>query len=449
MRPEAPLVKMVNVGDNDVAPDSVPSQFLLFRGLEATTSEELFAKGVLKLNKPSSQNVQDGQPPTKRSKVASTTGDSNLGAREGSLRRILLVIDRKSGESWKYGYAEYGSIDDAQAALARYNSFEKFTIASKQVLASYIHAGVFIPAIEVTPHTERFFFSPLANPALKLAYWDQEAGISGFTVNAAETLDTATKPAVRNPADKEGLKPIQDPEQGKKRKVAESNPSIVKKVTASHLQFWSNRHAELHGKRSGLSPSAVKSYADPTRICCYLCMRQFSTIGEINKHERFSELHQNNLGDEAKTKRAEHKMQKHNVAQRAPSTPSDDTPEYRDRARERRRIYGVVNKKGEQVGGTKSPAVSDLQVVPVPPPPSKGANLLAKMGYTAGAGLGASGSGITAPLTQDVYAAGVGLGAQGGKLGDAVEQAEKNTKGDYGTWVEESKDKARERYHNM
>lgn len=449
MKPEAPLVKTPNAGDNDVAPDNIPSQFLLFRGLEATTSEELFAKGVLKLNKPSSLHPQDGQPLVKKSKVVSTTGDANLGARDGSLRRILLVIDRKSGESWRYGFAEYGSIDDAQAALVRYNSFEKFTIASKQVLASYIHAGVFIPATEIKSSTERFFFTPLANPALKLAYWDQDAGISEFIVNTVDTPEVAVKPAAGNPADKAGLKPLQDVEKGKKRKVADSTASTTKKATATHLQFWSSRHAELHGPQPGSAPLTRKSYADPNRMCCYLCMRQFTTMTEIKKHERLSELHRSNLKDEARLRRAEHKMHKHNVARPSPSTYSDDTPEYRDRARERRRVYGVVNKKGEQVNETRSPAESDAQATFVPPGPSKGAGLLAKMGYTAGAGLGASGSGMTAPLTQDVYAAGVGLGAQGGKLGDAVEQAEKNTKGDYGSWVEESKDKARERYNKM
>ena len=64
-----------------------------------------------------------------------------------------------------------------------------------------------------------------------------------------------------------------------------------------------------------------------------------------------------------------------------------------------------------------------------PPPPSKGASLLGKMGYTAGQGLGASGDGMKEALKQDVYVAGVGLGAQGGRVGDAMEEAEKNTKG--------------------
>lgn len=109
--------RVANNGDNDVAPDNAPSQFILFRGLEASVTEELFAKGVTKLYKPSSNNAQgqeQGQGTSsaqkKGAKVASTTGDANLGAREGSLRRVLLVRDRKTNESWRYGFAEFATV---------------------------------------------------------------------------------------------------------------------------------------------------------------------------------------------------------------------------------------------------------------------------------------------------------------------------------------------------
>lgn len=75
-------------------------------------SEELLAKGVSKLFKPSGSNNQQPQNNAKKgAKVASTTGDANLGAREGTLRRILLVRDRKSNESWRFGFAEYASVE--------------------------------------------------------------------------------------------------------------------------------------------------------------------------------------------------------------------------------------------------------------------------------------------------------------------------------------------------
>lgn len=103
--------KVDNHGDNDVAPDNQPSQFLIFRGLEPSVTEELFAKGVAKLYKPASGTSDNSSKNEKKgAKVASTTGDSNLGAREGSIRRVLLVRDRRSNESWRYGFAEFATV---------------------------------------------------------------------------------------------------------------------------------------------------------------------------------------------------------------------------------------------------------------------------------------------------------------------------------------------------
>jgi hypothetical protein len=107
--------RVVNIGDNDVAADNTPSQFLLFRGLDGSVTEELFSKGVTKLYKPANSEDQSG---SKKAKVASTTGDSNLGARDGSLRRVLLVRDRQSNESWKFGFAEFATVDVGLPALS-------------------------------------------------------------------------------------------------------------------------------------------------------------------------------------------------------------------------------------------------------------------------------------------------------------------------------------------
>ncbi|KAK5198732.1 hypothetical protein LTR92_001203 [Exophiala xenobiotica] len=463
--------KAANVGDNDASPDNTPSQFLLFRGLELSVTEELFVKGVSKLNKPGANAAQkDDTSGKKGAKVASTTGDANLGAKDGTLRRVLLVRDRKSNESWRYGFAEYASVEDAQAALTRYNSFDRFTIASKQVLVSYIHAGVFVPVLNPTPDMERFTFSPMGNPAMKLAYWDEAAYVTELAVSVPTRVPRAPKTTAKDP---EGLKSKEAAEKSKKRKVQTDAESAagVKKPAPSHLQFWSNRHAELHGidqkssnngdgansttDDSGAPPS--QSFADPSRHCCYLCMRQFNSAAEVNKHERLSDLHRQNLQDEAKVKKASAKLEKHRAAQQHQST-SASTPQYRDRARERRKVYGVVNKKGEQVGvgssnvarGTSAADLDDEEDNNLPPVlQSKGASLLSKMGYTAGQGLGASGEGMTTPISQDIYVAGVGLGAQGGKVGDAVAEAERNTKGRYEDFAEKTREGARERYSRL
>jgi len=110
----------LNSGDSDASPDSTPSQFLLLRGLEPTVTEDLLAKGVAKLYKPSRRSSPPASTTSKKnnSKVASTTGDANLGAKEGSLRRVLLVRDRRSNESWRYGFAEFATIDVDHSRLS-------------------------------------------------------------------------------------------------------------------------------------------------------------------------------------------------------------------------------------------------------------------------------------------------------------------------------------------
>jgi hypothetical protein len=166
-----PIPKHVNTGDSDVSPDGIPSQFLLVRGLETSVTEEILAKGISKLYK--SSEASHGEPAKKPgAKVASTTASANLGAQENSIRRVFVVRDKQSDDSWRFGFVEFYGVEDAQAALVKFDSLDKFTIASKPVLLSYIHAGVFVPAAKAGAE-DKFSFSPAANPSLRLQYWDQ------------------------------------------------------------------------------------------------------------------------------------------------------------------------------------------------------------------------------------------------------------------------------------
>ncbi|KAK2749366.1 hypothetical protein FQN57_006298 [Myotisia sp. PD_48] len=462
---EEDLPKVANNGDNDVSTDGTPSQFILFRGLESSVTEEVLARGVAKLYK--SKSSKSSQPSggasssKNASKVASTTGDSNLGAREGSIRRVLLVRDRRSNDCWKYGFAEFATVEDAQSALARYNSYETFTISSKPILASYIHAGVFVPVLKPTASSERFTFSPLGNPSVKLTYWDEEAYASELKITPENpaAVDQHPTPGKPSKAAKDGEKP-------KKRKVESSGGSGIKKLAiASHLQFWSDRHAELHGIQRNAGPEAdtssnkqpvlvdpkvvdtkaptskpiqqSQSYADVNRMCCYLCMRQFKSESEVRRHEKASQLHRDNLENDALKEKALAKL-----AKKRDNQPSQPSAEYRDRAKERRYAFGSSNKAKEK----KVPVEEEAPVIPNL---SKGASLLGKMGWSAGSGLGAEGTGMTQPVAADLYVQGVGLGAQGSKLGDAVQEAGRNTRGRYDEFLEKTKDNARERYERM
>lgn len=445
--PGLPAPKVVNNGDNDAAPENQPSQFILIRGLEGSVNEDLLAKGVAKLYRPNSgQNDGASNTQKKAGKVASTTGDANLGAREGSIRRVLLVRDRKTNESWRYGFAEFANVLDAQAAIQRLNSFDKFTISSRPVMVSYIHAGVFVPVMDPHPSTEHYTFSPLANPSLKLMYWDDEGYVTELMLSSPEDEISHDQP-------KEQPKSEKDTEKAKKRKADASaaNANAKKLAMPSQLQFWSNRHAELHGIPKDSNGNVIdtesdslnkdpnappaQSYADLNRRCCYLCMRLFKSAANVNRHERLSELHRANLHNEEARTRGMSKLIKHGIV--------PPTAEYRDRARERRKAFGRGKASAPKPKPPKEEEEAPVQST------SKGASLLSKMGWSEGSGLGAQGTGVTAPIATEVYAQGVGLGAQGGKIGDASEEAARNTRGRYDEFLEKTKETARQRYDQM
>ena len=204
------------------------------------------------------------------------------------------------------------------------------------------------------------------------------------------------------------------------------------------------------GAPTATNNTPAQSYANLTSKCCYLCSRQFKTEAEVNKHERLSDLHRNNLSNQDLITKAQAKMTKAGVMPRTSSTASDDaSSEYRDRARERRQAFGASKKISLPMKQSASKPEADETDDSNNPVPSKGASLLGKMGWSAGEGLGAQGTGMTVPIATDMYVQGVGLGAQGGKIGDAAGEAERNTKGNYSDFLEMTKDKAKERFEKM
>ncbi|KAJ5154655.1 uncharacterized protein N7500_010094 [Penicillium coprophilum] len=534
--PGVPALKIANDGDNDVAPENQPSQFLLIRGLEASVTEELLAKGVSKLYRPSGNNESVPDNQKKGSKVASTTGDSNLGAREGSLRRVLLVRDRETNASWRYGFAEFAGINDAQAAMTRLKSFEKFTISSKPVLVTYIHGGVFVPVMNPSSGPSYYTFTPSNNPSLQLMYWDDAAYVTELVLSTPED-DAAAHMPTSNHGDAQS-KGTKDSDKGKKRKADATTTAHAKKLAMpTQLKFWSDRQAELHGTEkdtAGNPPESsssvvaatktddptAPSFADFKKICCFLCMQYLKDEEHLKYHERESDIHRENLKDLFLRQRGVCWMMTYGVIPlhspnyegskdeyrdkleadySIPPTPRSfadlkrnwcllcfqqfDTavevlihdrmsdyhreeltkedaiewgleqlkmagiaqapPEYRDRAKERRKAFGD-NFNARQ----RAPEPEEEDETPAQTS-SIGATLLSKMGWSEGSGLGAQGTGVTAPIPTEIYAQGVGLGAQGGRLGEATEEAGRNTRGRYDEFLEKTKDAARQRYEEM
>lgn len=143
-------------------------------------------------------------------------------------------------------------------------------------------------------------------------------------------------------------------------------------------------------------------------------------------------------------------MAKAGLAPKTIDPPADDdSGEYRDRAKERRQAFGRSKKISLPMKKPAGKPENDGSEDEAAGSSSKGAALLGKMGWSAGEGLGAQGTGMTAPIASDMYVQGVGLGAQGGKVGDAAGEAARNTKNDYNDFLERTKDKAKERFESM
>ena len=82
---------------------------LVVRGLEPNVNESVLAKGIQKLFK-SASNASNGAPKNTTTKLTSTTNPANLGAKDRSLHRVLLIRDKRSDVTLRFGFAEFFSI---------------------------------------------------------------------------------------------------------------------------------------------------------------------------------------------------------------------------------------------------------------------------------------------------------------------------------------------------
>ncbi len=108
----------------------------------------------------------------------------------------------------------------------------------------------------------------------------------------------------------------------------------------------------------------------------------------LRLHETESELHKEMLRDPDNIKRAtdELKAKEKNPLSMRPRTGTQ--PQYRDRARERRQVFNQPKKPSSRPGGAPQ-ARKEKEAEPEPEQPvkaSKGAGMLAKMGWTSGSG---------------------------------------------------------------
>ncbi|KUI56101.1 hypothetical protein VP1G_03441 [Cytospora mali] len=324
-------------GETDECPQQIPSPYLVIRGFEPSITEETFANGVKKLYSEANPEAKKGTQ-NKLKSTAPSVRSASLGAKPDSLRRVFLLRDKKTDEVMRYGFAEFATFEDAQAAIEKFKASPKFTISSKPVSVAFIHNGVFVPHTgRVTDENSRFVFSPIYNKDICLKYWDNRVYPSILTVSDA--VDSANKQSSENAGSPE--KPFdeaagaQDGSGKKLKKFKVGQPATTVKPTIAmgpQLQMWAKKRAELVGeaqaqaelaegivpmpaqnerervsKRTGIKDSYI-SYSDPDNLSCLLCMRKFVSVQALRDHEVLNKNHIANLSRDGKRDAAIEKL---------------------------------------------------------------------------------------------------------------------------------------------
>lgn len=481
---------------------NTPSQIIVVYPLAVFVDEDMLARDMkqLELEKPQPPSKDSSNGGPKLKSTAPTANPTGYGARPGSLHRVFLMRDARKKESCKYGFAEFWTLEDAVAAVAKFNASRSFSVAAVPVNISHIHMGVFLPEAEGMPPDTRYMsFKPLFNPSLRVRYRDAR-------LYPSEEIVTTQPPA--GAEKKSSAYDNKDGKKSKKRKAEGTAGATTKKtsgVMAGQFTKWNRKGDELHGQdppshnsdapntapgapmKFSLSgpkigeplqplagfestptpdmPSATEA-AEPTPVSyrnglqCLLCMFRYPSLEILANHER-TKMHVGNIRDEETVKKARQRLT--DLGKLPPQPPGESQPapepglggpaapstesQYRDRAKERR----------EANSQPKKPVTFNLPSKKASPPPapkpkeSKGAGMLQNMGWKDGAGLGANGQGRTETIPQNAYQERAGLGAEDANLGDAAKLAEKRTKGtnNYAEYLSDVQDRARQRFNKM
>ncbi|KAF2136897.1 uncharacterized protein K452DRAFT_116846 [Aplosporella prunicola CBS 121167] len=427
---------------------------LVVQSLKPTTDEELFAKGIMKLYKSEEEEAADKARQSSTG-LKSTSTPRNFGARKDSLKRVFLIRAKDSGESCGYGLAEFHTIEDAKAAYAKYSAMKNFTIGSKDAFVSYAHLGVFIPAFE--DGDPAFTFQATADQTMRLQYRDPRLFGREHTVthNPPEVAESSTP---QQKEDQQGkAKAEQDAKAKNKKRKAEEGVSVSNKkptiIMADKFSQWNQREKEQRKDVQNPPPvtrpkpsMSADGLVDFAGLKCYVCLRNFKTLDLLNVHIDGSDLHANRLKDESAIVKGWERLKKDKPDTVIPKPGSEQHPAPPQRRQNVANNPDVLAQNGQSkpLNAEKpKPSANDGPKQPVDKEPklSKGEKLMAKIGFKGGS-LGASGEGITAAIQPQMYRPGVGLGAEGGKLGDALEVAEKS-------YVEKGRDSARERFEQL
>ncbi|KAG5922904.1 hypothetical protein E4U42_005159 [Claviceps africana] len=264
----APSLEQSLTGAADVADgaDAV-SQILVVHPLASFVTEDMLAKD-LKLLEKTEEAKSSANGPTKLKSTAPGADSSRYGAKPNSLHRVFLTREVNSGESFKYGFAEFWTLEDAAAAVTKFRMSRSFSVAGCAVTVAPTHMGVFLPEDrEITPANEHMSFHPLFNPSLRVRYRDLRVFPSQMVV----TSEPPTKNANMSTLVKSSAED-QDAEAKKQKKrkadgsLAPSSSSNKRPVVmAGQMAVWQRKQDELRadqGDKSSCNNSNNVSSSD-------------------------------------------------------------------------------------------------------------------------------------------------------------------------------------------
>jgi hypothetical protein len=163
------------------------------------------------------------------------------------------------------------------------------------------------------------------------------------------------------------------------------------------------------------------SYADLDKLVCYLCNARLGNLDILRLHERESRKHLDLLAKPDRVQEATAALSNaglkpmpmsfrgYNGAIRAGDKIAG---QYRDRAQERREVFNQPNHPVPEKRKTGKVANEEADDQQAKKATSKGADMLAKLGWKEGEGLGAQGEGRTTAIETDVRTHRAGLGAK-------------------------------------
>lgn len=80
----------------------------------------MLAREMRRLELEKTSPVKTGGDAPKLKSTAPTSTGQGYGASQGSLHRVFLMRDSQTNETFKYGFAEFWTVEDAAAAVKKF-----------------------------------------------------------------------------------------------------------------------------------------------------------------------------------------------------------------------------------------------------------------------------------------------------------------------------------------